>query len=111
MQLSSELPSNPIPPKESLRQPQGDFSIPNLELDAHSAPLSDIRIDLEKETMADLEKRLMADYHLTRDEIRVIRAAYEARRKELFLASRKELQDFINKDYRTANEETLGGEK
>lgn len=55
-----------------------------------------------------LESKLIADYHLNREEIRVIAEAYKLRRKELFLATRKELQDFINQDYRAANEEALG---
>lgn len=55
-----------------------------------------------------LESKLIADYHLNREEIRVITEAYKLRRKELFLATRKELQDFINQDYRAANEEALG---
>lgn len=55
-----------------------------------------------------LESKLIADYHLNREEIRVIAEAYKLRRKELFLATRKELQDFINQDYRSANEESLG---
>ncbi len=58
-----------------------------------------------------LESKLITDYHLTREEIRVIAEAYKLRRKELFLATRKELQDFINQDYRAANEEALGGKK
>lgn len=69
------------------------------------------KASVQKETMEELEKRLMVDYHLTPDEIRVIRDAYLERRKELFRATRKELQDFINKDYRSANEEALGGTK
>lgn len=56
-----------------------------------------------------IESRLLLDYHLTREEIKVIRKAYLERRKELFRATRQELQDFINQDYRLANEEVLGG--
>jgi len=41
----------------------------------------------------------------------VIAEAYKLRRKELFLATRRELQDFINQDYRAANEEALRGER
>ncbi len=72
----------------------------------NSAEFSD-SVSENQITQETIDQRLLVDFHLTKDEVIVIRKAYRERRKELFRATRQELQDFINKDYRAANEEAL----